>query len=105
MRNKIRFSSIIRLILIRFNYELREAAKAAAWAIRRQTMYITVLDYASGKVIIEEFEGIIDAEEYVSDAYGLDNCYYMTTEKLDLHVLTIKNNQYVTRSNISTRVL
>ena len=55
-------------------------------------MYITVLDYASGKVIIEEFEGIIDAEEYVSDAYGLDNCYYMTTEKLDLHVLTIKNN-------------
>jgi hypothetical protein len=54
-------------------------------------MYITVLDYASGKVIIEEFEDIIvDAEEYVSDNYGLDNVYYMTTEKLDLNILTIK---------------
>jgi len=55
------------------------------------TMYITVLDYASGKVIIEEFEDIIvDAEEYVEDNYGLKNCHYMTTEKLDLNILTIK---------------
>lgn len=57
-------------------------------------MYITVLDYASGKVIIEEFEDIIvDPEEYVSDNYGLDNVYYMTTDKLDLNILTIKGKQ------------
>jgi hypothetical protein len=30
-------------------------------------MYITVLDYASGKIIIEQFEDIIDYEDYVSD--------------------------------------
>jgi hypothetical protein len=35
MKNKVRFSSIIRLILVRFKYELREAGKSAAWAIRR----------------------------------------------------------------------
>ena len=54
-------------------------------------MYITVLDYASGKVIIEEVEGIIDYEEYLSYNYGLDNCQFMTTEKLDLTVLTLKD--------------
>jgi hypothetical protein len=30
-------------------------------------MYITVLDYASGKIIIEQVEDIIDYEDYVSD--------------------------------------
>jgi hypothetical protein len=53
-------------------------------------MYITVLDYESGKVIIEQVEDIVDYEDYVSDNYGLDNCHYMTTEKLDLNILTIK---------------
>ena len=54
-------------------------------------MYITVLDYQSGKIIIEQVEDIIDAEEYVSFNYGLDNCHFMTTEKLDLTVLTLKD--------------
>ncbi len=54
-------------------------------------MYITVLDYASGKVIIEQVEDIIDYEEYVDDNYGLDDCHYMTSEKLDLNILTIKD--------------
>jgi hypothetical protein len=54
-------------------------------------MYITVLDYASGKIIIEQVEDIIDYEDYVSDNYGLDNCHYMTTEKLDLNILTPKD--------------
>lgn len=57
-------------------------------------MYITVLDYESGKVIIEEFEGIlVNPEEYVEDNYGLKNCHYMTTDKLDLHVLTITDKK------------
>lgn len=35
MRKKVRFSSIIKLILLRIKYELREAGKAAGYAIRR----------------------------------------------------------------------
>ncbi len=54
-------------------------------------MYITVLDYESGKVIIEQVEDIVDYEEYVDDNYGLKNCHYMTTEKLRLNILTIKD--------------
>lgn len=34
MSNKVRFSSIIKLILLRIKYELREAGKAAGWALR-----------------------------------------------------------------------
>lgn len=56
-------------------------------------MYITVLDYESGKVIIEQVEDIVDYEDYVSYNYGLDNCHYMTSEKLDLVVLTLKDKQ------------
>ncbi len=35
MRRKIRFSDVIRLIILRINYELREAGKAAGYAMRR----------------------------------------------------------------------
>ena len=56
-------------------------------------MYITVLDYESGKVIIEQVEDIIDYEQYVDYNYGLKNCHYMTSEKLDLVVLTLKDKQ------------
>lgn len=35
MRRKIRFSDAIRLILLRINYELREAGKAAGYAMRQ----------------------------------------------------------------------
>lgn len=34
MRKKVRFSSIIKLILLRIKYELREAGKSAGWALR-----------------------------------------------------------------------
>lgn len=34
MSNKVRFSSIIKLILLRIKYELREAGKCAGWALR-----------------------------------------------------------------------
>jgi len=56
-------------------------------------MYITVLDYESGKVIIEQVEDIVDYEGYVDDGYGLENCHYMITEKLDLIVLTLKDKK------------
>ncbi len=35
MRRKIRFSDAIRLILLRIKYELREAGKAANYAMRK----------------------------------------------------------------------
>lgn len=35
MRRKIRFSDVIGLILLRINYELCEAGKAAGYAMRR----------------------------------------------------------------------
>ena len=68
-------------------------------------MYITVLDYESGKVIIEQVEDIVDYEDYVSYNYGLDNCHYMTSEKLDLVVLTLKDKYHGTRRFKSPRVL
>jgi hypothetical protein len=35
MRRKIRFSDVIKLIILRIKYELREGGKAAGYAIRR----------------------------------------------------------------------
>lgn len=34
MRKKIRFSSIIKLVILRIKYELREAGRFAGWALK-----------------------------------------------------------------------
>jgi hypothetical protein len=35
MRKKVRFSDVLKLVILRFKYELREAGKAAGYAMRR----------------------------------------------------------------------
>jgi hypothetical protein len=49
-------------------------------------MYITVLDYENGKVIINKLPKDIDAEEWFNDNFDESNCYYMTTSELSLEV-------------------
>jgi hypothetical protein len=49
-------------------------------------MYISILDYTNGKVIIHQVNNSIDAEDYVSDHFGLDNVEWMTTEELELDI-------------------
>jgi hypothetical protein len=49
-------------------------------------MYLSILDYRDGKVIINIIPDDIDAEEYVSDLYGLDNVSYMTTKVLSVDI-------------------
>jgi len=53
-------------------------------------MYITILNYETGEVIIEQFESNIDAQEYIESNYRLDNIHYMTTDKLNLNIKTLK---------------
>ena len=52
-------------------------------------MYITILHYEIGKVIIDEVDDDIDCESYVSEKYGLDDTYFMSTYKLNLEINTI----------------
>jgi hypothetical protein len=54
-------------------------------------MYISILDFASGKVIIRCVDDSVDAEDYVSERYGLDSTGYMTTMELDLDISTHKD--------------
>lgn len=49
-------------------------------------MYITTLHYGLGKTFIDKVDNNIDAEEFVSENYGLDDTYYMTTNELSLEV-------------------
>ncbi len=49
-------------------------------------MYITTLHYGLGKTFIDKVDNDIDAEDFVSENYGLDNTYYMTTIELNLEV-------------------
>jgi hypothetical protein len=49
-------------------------------------MYITTLHYGFGKTFIDKVDDDIDAEEFVSENYGLDETYYMTTNELNLEV-------------------
>lgn len=49
-------------------------------------MYISILDYEEGFVIIVEVDDSIDAEDYVNEKFGLDNVAYMTTDKLNLKI-------------------
>jgi hypothetical protein len=54
-------------------------------------MYISILDYTNGKVVIHRVPNSIDAEDYVSEHFGLDNTEYMTTEELELDISTNKD--------------
>ena len=54
-------------------------------------MYISILDFERGKVIIHQVDDDIDAEDYVSEHFGLDNVEYMTTGELVLDISTPKN--------------
>lgn len=49
-------------------------------------MYISILDFVQGKVFIVEINDTIDADEYVSEEFGLDNVSYMTMDKLRLEI-------------------
>lgn len=49
-------------------------------------MYISMLDYENGKVIIQEVDEDTDVGEYMAANYDLDNIYYMTTLSLNLEV-------------------
>lgn len=53
-------------------------------------MYLSVLDYSTGRVVITQIPDQIDAEQYVSDMFGLDNVEYMTSHKLDLQVINVE---------------
>ena len=56
--------------------------------IKKLTMYISILDFASAKVIIRRVDDSIDAEDYVSEHFGLDNTEWMTTMELELDIST-----------------
>jgi hypothetical protein len=55
-------------------------------------MYIHILDYTNGRVIIELVSDEIDAEDYIESILGisLSNINYMTTKELDIQMLTVK---------------
>jgi hypothetical protein len=55
-------------------------------------MYIHILDYTNGRVIIERVSDEIDAEDYIESVLGLElnNSHYMTTKELDIQMLTVK---------------
>jgi hypothetical protein len=52
-------------------------------------MYITTLHFELGRTFIDKVDDNVDAEEFVSDKYGLDSTFYMTTSELNLIVNTI----------------
>ena len=49
-------------------------------------MYITILDFENGTVEVRKLPTYIDAEEYVSENYGLDNTEYLVTDELKLNI-------------------
>ena len=55
-------------------------------------MYITVLDYLEAKVHVHEVSNDIDAEDYVSETFGLSNVEWIVTLDLNLECLTIKSD-------------
>lgn len=54
-------------------------------------MYISILDYNNGRVVIHQVHNSIDAEDYVSEHFGLSNVEWMVTEDLDLDISTHKD--------------
>ena len=49
-------------------------------------MYITILDYTNGSVIIDDVPEFIDADEYIEENYPGIDCHYLTTETLKLSI-------------------
>ena len=50
-------------------------------------MFISILDFQKGEVIIEEvIDSLEDTDEYVSEKMGHSDYYYMTTQKLKLKI-------------------
>lgn len=49
-------------------------------------MYINIFNYYDSSVIIIEVSDDIDAEDYVSENYGLDDVSYMTSDTLNLTI-------------------
>jgi hypothetical protein len=49
-------------------------------------MYITILDFKNGMVEVRKLPAYVDAEEYVSENYGLDNTEYLVTDELKLNI-------------------
>lgn len=56
-------------------------------------MYLSILDYRDGKTIISLIPDNIDAEQYVSDLYGLENVEWMVTDTLNLDI-QVEPNSY-----------
>jgi hypothetical protein len=53
-------------------------------------MYLSILDFQNGRVIIHKIPDGLDIEEYVedyiTDNFSISNVEYMTTEKLNLEL-------------------
>ena len=49
-------------------------------------MYISILDFVEAKVVIVKVDNNIDAEDYVSENFGLDNVEWMTSDSLNLEI-------------------
>jgi len=54
------------------------------------TMYLSILDFMNGRVIIHKIPDGLDIEEYIedyiTDNFSISNVEYMTTEKLNLEI-------------------
>jgi len=53
-------------------------------------MYLSILDFVNGRVIVHKIPNGLDIEEYVedyiTDNFSISNVEYMTTEKLNLEL-------------------
>lgn len=58
----------------------------------KKTVVLSILDYQSGKTtIITDFPPCMNAEEFVSNYYGLDNVEWMTTFEQNIEISTLDN--------------
>jgi hypothetical protein len=49
-------------------------------------MYISILNFAEGKVIIVDVDDSIDAGDYISENFGWSNVEWMTSDSLKLEI-------------------
>ena len=49
-------------------------------------MYLTILDYTNGKVIIDDVPELDDVNEYIEENYPEIDCHFMITETLNLSI-------------------
>lgn len=49
-------------------------------------MYITILDYTHGEIIIDEIQEFIDPDEYIMENYPDIDSYHMITETIKLSI-------------------